>query len=1041
MKNFKFNLSMRNHFFVDRVLSLSFALTTGLMAVPFVNAKAVVSEDAVYSLQQDRNTVCKGRVVDLKGEPLIGVTVQVKNANETVAGTVTDIDGNFTINVSASSSLLFSYIGYKPQVIKAKNQMMVTLEEDSQNLEEVIVVGYGQQKKSDLSSSISVVDVNQVKAGSVLPNVANALEGTTPGVSVTTSSGAPGAGVNIRIRGISSFSDSEPLVIIDGAPGNLNDVNSGDIESLQVLKDAASAAIYGSRAANGVIIVTTKKGKAGKVNVEFNTSLTMQMPGKKMDIANAEEYAVLNNAARQAAGKPIYDCLSDPASLGKGTDFQDEFYDVAPLVNTYLSISGGNDNSTYRLSGSFIDQQGIAVTSKYQKFVLSYAGQQKKGAFTFGENIGFTKFKKNSVPDWLIQGLLVAQPIIPLYDSENECGFGGVPSEIANQGTNVYGMAKLVDNHNINANLNFDVYAQVNFLKDFNYKINVGYKNWWGHSYSYTPSYYMSTNVQKERATLSETRSETAHLIVENTLMYKKVVAGHSFDALLGYTFERDKSRNLGGSAEGFPNNWIKVIDASTKYGINATGGAGEWDMISVLARFLYNYKSKYYLTANVRRDGSSRFAKNNRWGTFPSFSVAWRVSSESFFESIRSVVNDLKIRASYGVLGNQPGGNYAYIATGGYATNLGYLFGNGSDFIRGASINGYTDTNIQWERTKSTNIGFDANLFDCISLTANYFYNKTDKLLMGVPIAPSIGGGSPITNTGKMRNKGFEFNASYHSSSSHDFQYNISANLSTVSNKVLKMGTTGETLYGDKLNSSNQSITGAREGYPIGSFFLKHSLGIFQSQEEIDNYKDEEGKLIQPNAAPGDIKYLDANKDGVINGSDAIFSGSPFPDFSYGLNFSGSYKDFDFTIFLQGTYGNKMFDANTHRLHNSTTDFNLSKDLLNAWTPENTNTNIPRLILTDPNHNTDPSTRFLSDASYLRVKTLQVGYTFPTGLIKKIGLNSLRVYLSANNLFTITGYDGYDPSYTSSGLLNAGLDQSIYPLAKNVTCGFTLRF
>lgn len=1038
MKNKKsFSVWCHSH---HRLLMFSLVFTMGGAIVPYVNADMRL-ETMTFSKQQDQSIICNGKVVDSVGEPLIGVTVIVKDGDESLTGAISDVNGKFSIKCSASALLQFSYIGYKSQTIKAKSSLVVKLLEDSQNLEEVVVVGYGSQKKNDLSSSISMVDVDQVKAGAVLPNVANALEGTTPGVSVTTSSGAPGADVNIRIRGISSFSDSAPLVIIDGAPGNLNDVNAGDIESLQVLKDAASAAIYGSRAANGVIIVTTKKGKAGKVNVEFNTSLSMQMIGKKIDVANAEEYAILNNTAREAAGKPLYDCLSDPASLGKGTDFQDEFYSTAPLLNTYLSISGGTENSTYRLSGSYINQKGVAVTSKYEKFILSYAGQQKKGAFTFGENISFTKFKKNAIPDWLVQGLLVAQPIIPLYDSENECGYGGVPSEISNQGTNAYGLAKMVDNHNINSNLNMDVYAQVKFLKDFNYKINIGYKNWWGYNYSYTPSYYMSTNVQKERASLSENRTETAHLLVENTLMYKKQVAGHSFDALVGYTFERDKGRGLSGSAEGFPNNYIHVIDASTKYGINAGSNANEWDMISILARFLYNYKSKYYLTANVRRDGSSRFAKDNRWGTFPSFSAAWRISTEPFWENIRPIVDDFKFRVSYGVLGNQPGSNYAHIATGGYATNLGYLFGNGSSFVRGASINGYTDTNIQWERTKSVNVGFDANLFECVSLTANYFQNKTDKLLMGVPIAPSIGGGSPTTNAGKMSNKGFEFNAAYHSPSSKDFQYSISANISTVSNEVEKMGTTGEVLWGAKLSSSNQSITCAREGYPIGSFFMKQALGIFQSQEEIDNYKDEKGNLIQPNAAPGDVKYLDADKNGVINSSDAVYSGSPFPDFSYGLNFSGNYKNFDFTVFLQGTYGNKMFDANTFRLHNSTTDFNLSRDLLNAWTPENTNTNIPRLIVTDPNHNTDPSTRFLKDASYLRLKTLQVGYNFPIAVIHKIGLNALRVYVSANNLLTITGYSGYDPSYASGGLLNVGIDESIYPLSRTFTCGFVVKF
>ena len=353
MKNKKsFSVWCHSH---HRLLMFSLVFTMGGAIVPYVNADMRL-ETMTFSKQQDQSIICNGKVVDSVGEPLIGVTVIVKDGDESLTGAVSDVNGKFSIKCSASALLQFSYIGYKTQTIKAKSSLVVKLLEDSQNLEEVVVVGYGSQKKNDLSSSISMVDVDQVKAGAVLPNVANALEGTTPGVSVTTSSGAPGADVNIRIRGISSFSDSAPLVIIDGAPGNLNDVNAGDIESLQDLKHAASAAIYGTPPANGVIIVTTKKGKAGKVNVEFNTSLSMQMIGKKIDVANAEEYANLNNTAPEAAGKTLYDCLSDPASLGKGTDFQDEFYSTAPLLNTYLSISGGTENSTYRLSGSYILQ-------------------------------------------------------------------------------------------------------------------------------------------------------------------------------------------------------------------------------------------------------------------------------------------------------------------------------------------------------------------------------------------------------------------------------------------------------------------------------------------------------------------------------------------------------------------------------------------------------------------------------------------------------------------------------------------------------------
>lgn len=981
-----------------------------------------------------------GTITEMNGSPILGASVLLKG---TSIGTISDLDGKYSINVPDKNSILvFSYVGYEKQELKAGKQTMnVVLVETSKAMDEVVVVGYGQQKKSDLSSSISTVNVHQLQTNAILPNVVNALEGTTPGLSITASSGAPGSQTNIHIRGVSTFLSSMPLIIIDGAPGDLNDVNSNDIESIQVLKDAASAAIYGSRSGNGVIIVTTKKGKAGKANIELGTSYGTQLPGKVIPVANAEQYATINNTLRTAAGKAGYVSLENPSSLEIGTDFQSVFYNPAPLLNTYISISGGNENATYRVSGSFADQKGIAVTSEYQKGVIRFVGQQKKGVFTFGENIGYTKFKQQVIPDWLVQGLLVAQPVIPLYNPANDGGYGGVPSEISNQGYNAYGYAKLIDNRSNNGNINTDFYAQVELFHDFIYKLNVGYKNWNGYGYSYTPQFYMSTNVLNNYASLSENRSESTHWLVENTLMYNKTFGHNTINGLVGYTFEEDQSRSLSGIAQGFPNNDVRVIDATTGYSINAGGGAGQWDMISMLARINYNYDNKYYLTSNIRRDGSSRFSSVNRYGIFPSVSLAWRASNESFFEPIRSVVDNLKFRGSYGVLGNQPGGNYDYISTGGYSNNLGYLFGNGSTFINGAAVTGYTDTNLQWERTRSSNFGFDLDVLNRISMTADYFSNFTDKLLLGVPIAPSVGGGSPITNTGKMQNSGFEFSATYNSSVSNEFKYNISANISTVGNKVIKLGTAGETLYGSLPTNASTGVTVAKEGYPIGAFFVKQALGIFQTQDEINKWVDKSGNLIQPLAQPGDVKYLDANGDGIINSSDVTYSGSPFPTFAYGLNFSANYKNFDFTIFMQGTYGNKMFDSNAYRLHQGTTDYNMSTDLLNAWTPANTNTNIPRLIMTDPNHNSDPSSRFLQDASFLRIKTLQLGYSLPKSVLNKFRLDGIRIYASATNLLTFTKYTGYDPSYTSNGLLDAGLDQSIYPIAKIISCGLSVRF
>lgn len=989
------------------------------------------------------------------GGTLPGVNVLIKGTSQ---GTATDMNGKYSLTVpDAQDTLIFSYIGYESKVVPINGQQSIDVSLISQAIkgQEMVVVGYGVQKRSDLSSSIASVSTQQLQTNSVLPNAASALQGTTAGVSVTPSSGAPGAAINIRVRGSNTFGDNQPLVIIDGAPGSLNDVNPSDIQSIQVLKDAAAAAIYGSRAANGVVIVTTKKGHSGKVNVEVKTSYGTQSPQKFIPVANAQQYAQIDNALHNASGAPVFPQLANPSSLGKGTDWQRAIFNSAPLWNAYMAVSGGDQNSTYRLSGSFNKQNGIATDTWYRKSVLHYNGQQNVGVLTFGESIGWTNEDQRTMPyggdkEMILQTIL-AQPIIPVYDSTNTGGYGGAPDWLGTQAYNPVGLEKMLNNTNHNDNFATDVYGQLTFLKHFSYKLNASLTVWNGFSKDYQPSWQMSSQRFNLRASLNETRARRNHWLIENTLHYNQQFGQQNISALVGLTAEEDHYRSTGAYMEGFPNNSLEVISAGTGYLQTASGNDYRWDLYSLLGRINYSFADKYYLTANVRRDGSSRFGSANQYGIFPSASVAWRISNESFFTPLKKYIDNFKFRASYGVLGNQPyvsgdqqTTDYAYISTIDYNPYLGYIFGQDSNFIPGATIQAFANSDVKWETTKDLDLGFDMDLLNNVSLTADYYLDKTDNVLLRVPIPPSTGASSPpLVNTGKLQNQGIEVSLSYQSPTyNDDFNFNVSGNISSVRNKVLQLGYEGQVIYGTAPHrAATNPVTAAQVGYPIGAFFLMQADGLFQSQAEINNYKNSKGQLLQPNAKPGDVKYLDVNGDGIINTSDVAYSGSPFPKFSYGLNLSANYKHFDFTLFIQGTYGNKMFDANTWITNRGTNDYNFNTDMLNAWTPSNTNTNVPRLTYDDPNHNSNPSTRFLYDASYLRFRTVQIGYNLPHDILNNLGISKVRVYVNAQNLWTLTSYPGYNPSYTGNGLLDRGLDQALYPISRNFTAGIDINF
>jgi TonB-linked SusC/RagA family outer membrane protein len=1010
-----------------------------------VHAIVFLAATLSFTTAYGQHTV-QGTVTSADGTPLVGATVGVKG---TSAGTATDAQGKYSLQLSqAGATLVVSSVGYAEKTVPVEGRKVVNvvLELSTVSLNNVVVIGYGTQKKSDLSSSIASVNIQELQTNAVLPNAAAALEGTTPGLSVSPSSGSPGADINIRVRGSNTFGNNNPLVIIDGAPGDLNNVNPADIASMQVLKDAAAAAIYGSRAANGVLIVTTKKGEAGKVNIDVNASYGVQSPQKFISVANAEQYAILDNALHKTAGLDPFDALSDPSSLGKGSDWQNIIYRSAPLYNAYLGISGGSENATFRVSGAYNDQEGIARSTWYKKALFHFNGQQTTGPVTFGESLSWTDVNQRTFPGGgdkdLTQQIVLAQPIIPVHDTANDGGYGGAPPYLSTQAFNPLGLIEMQDNTNHNNEMNMDVYGSVRFLKRFTYKLNVGYRVWNGYSQNYTPTYYMSTQRQNIRATLGENRQRTRHWLIENTLDYQQQFGKHNIDLLVGYTSEEDYNRSTTGNMTGFPNNSLRVISAGTGYSISAGGNEYQWDMASILGRLLYSYNDKYYLTANVRRDGSSRFGSVNRYGVFPSASAAWRISNEPFFQSLKTTIQNLKLRGSYGVLGNQPNDNYDYIPSITYSTYLGYLFG--SEFATGAAIENFANAGIKWESTEDLDVGLDIDLLNSLSVTLDYYVDNTDNVLLNVPIPPSTGTvTAPLVNTGKLQNKGFDASVTYHpQKTGQAFTYSITANFSTIKNEVVALGFADQIIYGSVPHrASTSAVTAAQVGYPIGAFFTKQTDGLFQSTAEVQAWKNDKGDLLQPAAKPGDVRYIDVNKDGIINGSDVAYSGSPFPKFTYGLNFSAQYRHFDFTIFVQGTEGNKMFDTNSWITNRGTLDYNFSTDLLDAWTPDHTNTKVPELSFNDPNHNSDPSDRFLYDASYLRVKTLQLGYTLPKGTLDRLGISDLRIYVSANNMWTITHYPGYDPSYSGDGLMNRGLDQGLYPVAKTVSGGISLHF
>ena len=1000
----------------------------------------ILTTEAIKDLhaQQQAKTVT-GTVTDVSGEPIIGANIRIKG---TTTGTITDIDGNFSIEAEPQSVIEVSYIGYLTQETVINNQKSIRflLKEATKTLDEVVVIGYGVQKKADLTGSVANINTEKLNTQSNA-NIGQALQGKIAGVDIVSQGGAPGSGTRIMVRGIGTLNNASPLYIVDGMYMNsIDHINPNDIASIDVLKDASSAAIYGSRAANGVIIVTTKEGSntEGKPIIDLSVNLGISTASKFLDMLDAKGWAEVTTIARQAIGKPALDMATDLANK-PDNDWQDIMFRPALMQNYNLAVKGGGKYSTYYTGLGYFNQDGIVKGTNYQRYNIQSKNDYKRGIFSAGTNliISFSHDKPlhQELRGGMIGTILQSVPTLEKYDDTREGGYGGTYGDVVNI---PHPLAiiddNIMDRYNENVKIFANLYAQIELFKGLKYKLNLTpdfsferYKN-----YLNKYDFGLATNSITQ---LTERQRRRRNILVENLLTFDRTFGEHKISALAGYTYQDSRFRHIQAYGEGLPQG-LEEIDAATT---NRSNEGNSWRSVltSILGRVFYSYQNKYLFTATIRRDGSSKFGKNNRYGYFPSFSLGWNVAEEKFMENVHWL-DQLKLRGGYGVLGNQEIDNYQYSST--ITTGINYPDGNGG-LLQGAFPKNFANPDIKWEETAMTNVGIDFMAFNNrLSLTADYYVKNTKDILLTVPIPISSGGANdPIRNAGKIRNNGFEFNLGWMDQPNPDISYGINLIGSFNKNKVIAMGSESGSIKG---GSTNQNITTSetKAGYPIGGYWLISTAGYFNSQEEVDAYA-KDGKKIQPAAEPGDIKFVDANNDGVINDDDRVFQGSPFPDFTFALNGNMRYKNFDLSIGLQGVLGNKIYNATRQTLEDVTKGSNFLASCLDYWTPENKNASHPRLTWDDPNRNTRAeSDRYLENGSYLRLRSVQLGYTFPQTWFKG-AIQHARVYINAENLFTITSYSGYSPDVNADNANYRGFDNFIYPTNRTFMLGLNVTF
>ncbi len=1022
----------------------------------------VVPEELLHNNVTAKTIPITGHILEQgKNSPLEGVSITVKGTEK---GTLTDKNGYFKLEVDdANAVLVISLVGYQTQEIPVghRTEFQLSLTSQSQGLNEVIVVGYGTQKKSVVTGSISSVKSSDLEDQPIY-RLEQAIQGRTSGVTIMAGSGQPGSSATVRIRGTTTINNSDPLYVVDGVPldgGGLDYLNQSDIESIEVLKDAASAAIYGARAASGVILVTTKKGKDGMMRVSYNGYYGSQAPARKLHLLDGTEYATLRNESIVAGGGSVL--FSNPSSFGKGTDWQSTiFNNSAKIMNHELSFSGGSDKSTYYTSFGYFDQDGIVATpiSYYKRLTARFNGEHKmKSWLTFGENIGYSYIKNqglgntNSEFGGPLSSAINLDPLTPTvitdpnvlntspYNNEPVVKDAqghpyGISNYVQQEITNPLAYIKIHQGYNWSHNVIGDAYLSISPIRGLVLKSTIGTKLAFYGNNGFTPIYYLNASSSNS---ITDYYRESDQVFIydwENTAAYTHTIGLHNFTVLAGTGAWKQTGSGLNGSWQYMP--VTTFGDATPNYSLpNSDKVANGYDNVahtvsSEFARLNYAYDDKYLLTGVIRRDGSSRFGSNHKYGYFPSASVGWVASREDFWP--RNIpVSFLKVRGSYGITGNDNIGDFMYVSTVSGGRN--YTFGNG--YTVGYSTNAPANPDLKWEQTTMTDLGFDAVVAGNVSVAFDLFNKKTTGMLMSEQLPAYVGAsGAPSGNVGDMSNKGVELELGYNRKIG-EVNIGLKANGSLLRNRVTYLGTT-QYLTGATLQSSAYELTRTMVGHAIGSFYGFKTLGIFQTQADVANYVGKSGQPIQPNAKPGDFKWADLDGDGVISANDRTFIGDPTPKYGYGFTATASYKGFDLMLFGQGAGGNKIYQG-LRRLDIYSANYTTAA--LRRWTGPGTSNDYPRLVDNDPNANfSNPSPFHLESGSYFRIKTLQLGYTLPASLLNRYTIQKVRLFVSAFNLATFTKYTGYDPEIGGSSL---GIDRGYYPQARSWQAGLSVGF
>jgi len=971
-----------------------------------------------------------GKITDaVTHEPLTGASVKLKG---TTKGASSDAKGNYTLELPENGGVLVvSFIGYETveKTVSQAGALDIAMKPKAVQTEELVVVGYGTQKRKDITGAVSSVKVSSISAN-VSRNISSAIQGRVPGVSVESSSGAPGAGMIITIRGMSTLGNNAPLYIVDGVfVSNIDGVSPNDVESIEVLKDAATASIYGSRAANGVVIVTTKGGrKETAPKLEIDSWFGVQSVPRRMSLLNSEQWTKLMSA--NITGIPAY------TSQTPNTNWQDAIFRQATITRTNVNFSGGSQNFTYNLSGGYLKENGTIINTNYSAANFRVKSEYNKGRLRVGETVIIKRGINRNNPGGgdqvhsIVGSALMMPATVPVYDPTQPLGgYGRRPTFMKNL-SNPIARLENIDNTVKDLSLLANAFVEVKLIEGLKYKFNVGLTEGQSNSRVFTGP-FDDGNAANPLPDLSQSTSTSNSWLVENTLNYNKKLGKHSIDALIGYTAQKNMTTGFSASRDDLPIG-TSVLGAGLATSQKNDGSASTSSIVSRFGRIMYSYDSRYLFSASVRRDGSSRFAQDYQYGSFPSFSAGWNVHNEHFFSGISNIVNTLKFRGSWGVLGNQEIGNY--LTQNSITSGLNYV--QGGVLWPGATASAYASPlDLSWEETKITNVGMDAGFLDNkLFVIFDVFNKKTTGVLLSVPFPLSVGKtGSPTLNAGVIQNKGYEISLEYNDRKG-DLNYRLGFNLSHTANEMTAINVgSGRQEFG--------GISRAKVGSPIGSFFLIKTDGIFNSKEEVAAHS-KDGKPIQPNAQPGDIRYVDFNNDGIIDNQDEQNLGSPFPNVNLGLSANLSWRGFDMSLFLEAVTGNKIYNARRKWMDKMNEVTNFSTDVLNAWTPEN-HSNFPRFTLTDPNNNNrDNSDRWLEDGSYLRFKRLEIGYTMPKSLTGKWGIDKVRVFASGENLFTITKYKGYNPDIGGAPL-SRGMDNSwdVYPLSRTLLFGLNLTF